>query len=101
MSLYDRPGLTWQIRQFDRNPGRGETILTAVADPSAAAVTAEDASIAAAQATGVTHPMNPRPDVYANRDYYRDEQDSASIRKRTDLEDNPNPGGGDGGGPWT
>ena len=33
-SVYARPGMTHQVRQFDRNPGRGETILTAVATPS-------------------------------------------------------------------
>lgn len=86
MSLYDRPKLTHQVRQFDRNPGRGETILTAVADPSEAALTAENNSLARARDTGVDEPMNPRPEVFAHRDYYRNDQDSASIRKRPDLD---------------
>lgn len=87
MAQTDRPKLTWQTRQFDRNPGRGETILTAVADPSAEALTAENNSLARARATGVAHSMNPRPNVYAHRDYYRNTQDSASIRKRPDLDE--------------
>lgn len=87
MSLYDRPKLTHQVRQFDRNPGRGETILTAVAQPSAAAVTAENESLQRSRDTGVDVPSNPRPEVFAHRDYYRNEQDSASIFKRPDLDE--------------
>lgn len=87
MSIYDRPKLTHQIRQFDRNPGRGETILSAVAQPSPAAVTAENNSLQRARNTGVTHPMNPRPDVFAHRDYIRNENDSHSIQKRPDLDE--------------
>jgi hypothetical protein len=102
MSVFDRPGLTWQIRQFDRNPGRGETLLTAVADPSADALAAEAASQVRTDAVGSTLP-NPRPEVYANRDYYRNMLDSESIFKRPDLEDNPNPGqvGEQISEPWT
>lgn len=87
MSLYDRPKLTHQIRQFDRNPGRGETILTAVADPSDKALEAENDSLQRARDTGVDTPSNPRPVVFAHRDYYRDTQDSASIHKRPDLDE--------------
>lgn len=79
MSVYDRPGLTYQVHQYDRNPGRGESLLAAIAQPSTAAVTAENHSLARARATGVTTPHNPRPDVPAHRDRYRDEQDTASI----------------------
>lgn len=87
MSLYDRPKLTHQIRQFDRNPGRGETILTAVANPSPKALEAENESLDRARATGVDVASNPRPEVFAHRDYYRNEQDSRSIRKRPDLDE--------------
>lgn len=88
MSLYDRPNLTAQIRQFDRNPGRGETILTAVANPSAAALESENNSLARARATGVTHPFNVAPPAYAHRDAIRNQSDSNSINKRPDLDDN-------------
>jgi hypothetical protein len=87
MSMYDLPKLTQQIRQFDRNPGQGETILTAVASPSAAALEAENNSLERAIATGVTHPYNAAPPAYANRDEYRNQQDSASIYKRPDLDE--------------
>ncbi|ACH62117.1 hypothetical protein MYRNA_116 [Mycobacterium phage Myrna] len=87
MSMYDRPKLTHQIRQFDRNPGKGESILSAVAQPSAAAVVAENNSLQRARETGVDEPRNPRPEVYAHRDYYRNEFDSISIKKRPDLDE--------------
>lgn len=86
MSQYDRPKLTHQIRQFDRNPGRGETILTAVASPSPKALQAENDSLARSNAVSDV-PRNPRPEVYAHRDYYRDENDSRSIHKRPDLDE--------------
>jgi hypothetical protein len=78
-SVYDRPGMTHQVRQFDRNPGRGETILTAVASPSDSAVQAEADSLTRARATGVDAPRNPRPDVYAHRDYYKEQLEATSI----------------------
>lgn len=87
MAATDRPKLTHQVRQFDRNPGRGETILTAVATPSAKAVQAENDSLQRARETGVETPSNPRPDVFAHRDYYRNANDSTSIRKRPDLDE--------------
>lgn len=87
MAATDRPRLTHQIRQFDRNPGKGETILSAVASPSPAAVTAENNSLQRARETGVDSPRNPRPEVLAHRDYYRNEFDSISIKKRPDLDE--------------
>jgi hypothetical protein len=87
MSLYDRPNLTHQVRQFDRNPGRGETILTAVANPSEAALEAENNSLDRARATGVDEPFNAAPPAYAHRDAIRNESDSHSIYKRPDLDD--------------
>ena len=86
MSLYDRPKLTHQVRQFDRNPGRGETILTAVAAPSPAALTAEEESLQRARDTGAVHPFNAAPEAFAHRDKVRDTADSASIKKRPDLD---------------
>lgn len=86
MSLYDRPKLTHQVRQYDRNPGRGETILTAVASPSPTALAAENESLQRAIDTGADHPFNAGPPAYAHRDAYRNEMDSASIRKRPDLD---------------
>jgi hypothetical protein len=78
-SVYARPGMTHQVRQFDRNPGRGETILTAVASPSDHAVQSENDSLTRARATGVAVPRNPRPNVYAHRDYYKEQQEATSI----------------------
>ncbi len=78
-SVYARPGQTHQIRQFDRNPGRGETILTAVADPSEKALEAELDSLERARETGVDAPRNPRPEVYAHRDYYKEQLEATSI----------------------
>jgi hypothetical protein len=46
-SIYAQPGLTQMVRQYDRNPGQGETILTATAKPSPKAVLAENNSLAA------------------------------------------------------
>lgn len=87
MSVYDRPKLTHQIRQFDHNPGaRDSSVLGAVAQPSPAAVTAENNSLQRARNTGVSEPMNPRPEVFAHRDYYRNMFDSATIQKRPDLD---------------
>jgi len=83
-SVYDRPGMTHQIRQFDRNPGRGETILTAVATPSDLALQAEEDSLDRARDTGVDEPRNPRPDVYAHRDYYKEQQEATSIDRSYD-----------------
>lgn len=87
MAATDRPKLTHQVRQYDRNPGRGETILTAVATPSAKALQAENDSLQRARETGVDEPSNPRPNAFAHRDYYRNENDSTSIRKRPDLDE--------------
>lgn len=78
-SVYARPGMTHQVRQFDRNPGRGETILTAVATPSDQALQAENDSLTRARATGVHTPRNPRPNVYAARDYYKEQMEATSI----------------------
>lgn len=79
MAETDRPKLTWMVRQFDRNPGRGETILTAVAEPSPEALTAENASLARARATGVDTPGNPRPNQPFHRDHYKDMLEATSV----------------------
>lgn len=83
-SVYARPGMTHQVRQFDRNPGRGETILTAVATPSDTAVEAEEDSLDRARATGIDEPANPRPEVYAHRDYYKEMMEATSIDRDYD-----------------
>ena len=87
MAWTDRPKLTHQVRQFDRNPGRGESILPTVASPSPAAVTAENHSLARARATGVTHEYHVAPERFAHRDEVRNVNDSNSIRKRPDLDE--------------
>jgi hypothetical protein len=73
------PELTAQVHQFDRNPGRGESILHALFDPPETAVEAEVASEALAIASGVTESINAAPDPLAQRDAIRDANDSASI----------------------
>lgn len=85
MSMYDLPKLTWQVRQFG-NPAIGERISTALAEPSAKLVEAEDDSLVRANAVSDA-PVNPRPEVFAHRDYYRNTMDSASIYKRPDLDE--------------
>lgn len=80
-SVYAQPGLTHMVRQYDRNPGRGETILTATASPSAKAVQAENNSLAAARATGVANPSTTRAEMTNHHDAYRNFFDSTSIKR--------------------
>ena len=91
-SIYARPGLTQQTRQFDRNPNRGESIFAAIATPSAAAVASEASSLARTQDTAIhyynsshvlTKTLTPTSTIgamTAHRDAYRDTMDSASIK---------------------
>lgn len=79
MAETDRPKLTWMVRNYDRNPGRGETILTAVAEPSPDALTAENHSLARARDTGVDAPVNPRPVQPFHRDRYKETLEASSI----------------------
>lgn len=80
---------TWQTRQFDRNPNRGETPLLAVASPSAAAIAAEEYSQDRVESTvsydedgnevltplpdADTYPTGMSTRMTAQRDAYRDQ----------------------------
>ena len=91
-SIYAQSGRTHLVRQYDRNPGQGETILSAVATPSTAAVAAEAASLAAirdkvnwrnAQGNIVKTltPSTARAEMTGHDDAYRDFFDSTSIKR--------------------
>lgn len=80
-SVYAQPGLTWMVRQYDRNPGKGETILSVTSTPSVKAVEAENDSLAAAQATGVSNPSTTRAELTNHHDAYRNFFDSTSIKR--------------------
>lgn len=82
--------LTAQVHQFDRNPGHGESVLTALADPSSAAVAGEAWSLAKTRdpivldehgdrVRGYVSTPNPAPLLPQNRDAFRDANDSAST----------------------
>lgn len=87
----DLSGLTAMVHQFDRNPGRGESIVTALAQPDTALVAAEALSLARARASSVNVATNPRPVIYAHRDSYRDQNDAASITPApTNVDVTPN-----------
>jgi hypothetical protein len=55
-----------------------------VATPSELALQAEQDSLDRARATGVAEPRNPRPEVYAHRDYYKEQMESTSIDRSYD-----------------
>jgi hypothetical protein len=76
--LDDQFRLADQVHQYDRNPGRGESTLHALAFPPATAVAAVTSSEAKAIATGDTRHLNVAPDPLAHRDAIRDQNDSAS-----------------------
>lgn len=78
-SIYAQHGLTHQVRQFDERPLTGQSYLAALADPSSAAVTAEQSSLAAAVATGVQSPSTTRADLTNNHDAYVNFFDSTTI----------------------
>ena len=79
-SIYAQPGLVQQTRQFDRNPNRGESLFAAIASPSAAALASEASSLVRAKAKGVPVPSTVSALMTANRDTYRNAQDSASYK---------------------
>ncbi len=79
MAITDRPKYTAQVHQFDRNPGRGESILHAIADPPPTAVEAEQAIEEKFRQTADTRGINPAPSAVAHRDAIRDANDTASI----------------------
>lgn len=80
-AVYDNFWLTHQVRQFDRAPLTGESILTAVAGPSCAAVYGEFLSTQAAQATGYPSPLTTRAELTNNHDAYVNFFDSTSINR--------------------
>jgi hypothetical protein len=91
-SVYAQPGLTQMVRQYDRNPGRGETLLTVTASPSPKAVAAENASLALAydevnwrNAQGAIVktlvPSKLREGLTSHSDAYRNFFDSTSIKR--------------------
>jgi hypothetical protein len=80
-SIYAQPGLTHLVRQYDRNPLTGESPLSAVSDPSSAAVAAEAASKADAVATGFANPLTTRAEVTNHHDAYVNFFDATSINR--------------------
>jgi hypothetical protein len=91
-SVYAQPGLTHLVRHYDRNPVRAESILTAVAAPSTAAVTAENAALADAydkvnwrDAQGnivkTLTPSTTRADMTNHHDAYVNFFDATSIKR--------------------
>jgi hypothetical protein len=87
----DLSGMTAMVHQYDRNPGKGESIVTAIAQPDTAWVAAEALSLARTRATSVNVATNPRPVIYAHRDRYRDQNDAASIKAApTNVSVSPN-----------
>lgn len=79
-SVYAQPGLTHLVRQYP-NPALGGSILSALADPSEAAVAAEEASLDDARATGVSNPSTVRAELTSHNDAYRNFFDATSIQR--------------------
>lgn len=77
-SVYAQPGLTWLVRQYG-NPTLGQSYTSALASPSAKVVEAENASLAAARATGVANPSTTRAEMTNHHDAYRNFFDGTSI----------------------
>jgi len=80
-SVYAQPGLTHQVRQFDRAPLTAESILSATATPSCSAVAAEYFSNQNAIATGVSSPSTQRPEMTNDHDAYLNFFDSTTINR--------------------
>jgi hypothetical protein len=78
-SIYAQPKLTHLVRHYDSNPATGQSYLSALASPSAAAVAAEASSLADARATGVTNPRTTRAGLTNHHDAYVNFFDSTSI----------------------
>lgn len=92
-SVYAQPGLTQMVRQYDRNPGRFDSILPVTSSPSAKAVAAENASLALAydeinyrNAQGnivkTLVPSKVREGLTSHGDAFRNSFDSASINRK-------------------
>jgi hypothetical protein len=91
-SVYAQPGLTHLVRHYDTLPLTGQSPLSAVAVPSPAAVTAENASLADARdeinwrnAQGnivkTLTPSTTRADMVDHHDDYVNFFDSTSINR--------------------
>jgi hypothetical protein len=80
-SIYAQPGLTHLVRQYDSNPGRGESYLSAIATPSCAAYYAEYVSDQASHAVGVQNPSTTRAEMTSHADAYVNFFDSTSIQR--------------------
>lgn len=80
-AVYDQFWLTHQVRQFDRAPLTAESILTAVAGPSCAALYAEYVSNVTAWETAPQQPLTTRAEMTNNHDAYLNFFDSTSINR--------------------
>ena len=78
-SVYAQPGLTHLVRQYDEYPLRAVSPLRSVAEPSPAAIAAEDASQELTTATGVENPSTVRDLLTSHSDAYVNFFDSISI----------------------
>jgi hypothetical protein len=79
-SVYAQHKLTHLVRQYG-NPTLGESLLSALAGPSAKAVLAERDSLTEARATGVTNPSTKRAGLTSHSDAYVNFFDSTSIKR--------------------
>lgn len=80
----DGDKLTHQVRQFDFGllspaPISGQSVLSALADPSPKAVEAEEASLQAARDTGVETPSTTRAELTSHSDWYKNWFDSWGV----------------------
>jgi hypothetical protein len=78
MATTDMPQLTAQVCQFDRNPGRRESVLVALYQPSATAVASYTSQENKAKAIGTTAPPSVVYSSTAHQDVIRNAADSAS-----------------------
>jgi hypothetical protein len=78
-AVYDNYWLTHQVRQFDRAPLTGESVLSAVAGPSCQALYAEHLSNEAAQDVGFATPLTTRAEVTNSHDAYVNFIDATTI----------------------
>lgn len=91
-SVYAQPKLTHLVRQYG-NPALGESLLSSLAGPSAAAVSAQAVSLAKIRLDSVSFrndqgtivgtltPSTRRADLTSHGDSYRNFFDSTSIKR--------------------
>jgi len=92
-SIYAQPALTHLVRGYDRNPLTGESYMSSLASPSAAAVSAEAASLAKIRLDAVSYrnaqgaivgtltPSTRRAELTSHSDAYVNFFDSTSIKR--------------------